>query len=64
MMIPAMTRLVRTETRTGQQVVRISLPRVDMLLAEQPERYSVPAEETPPPPVAQKPGPAKGRRWR
>ena len=57
MMIPSMTRLVRTETRTGAQVVRVSLPRVDLLLAEQPERYSLPAEEIQPPVVAQRPGP-------
>ena len=63
MMIPAMTRFVRTETRTGQQMVKVSLPRIDMLLAEHPERYSAPAKEAPPPAVPKKPAPT-GRRWR
>jgi hypothetical protein len=41
-MIPVMVLTWRTETRTGEQLVRISLPRIDALL-DQP-RYSLPED--------------------
>ena len=41
-MIDAMVRVVRTETRTGQLLVKVSLPRVDALIAEHPDRYTIP----------------------
>ena len=61
-MIDAMVRIVRTETRTGQLLVKVSLPRVDALLTEHPDRYTIPEIL---PPAEPKPPPDKpGRRWR
>ena len=62
-MIDAMVRVVRTETRTGQLLVKVSLPRVDALISEHPDRYTIP-EDPPPPDPAARPKPPAGRRWR
>ena len=60
-MIDAMVRVVRTETRTGQLLVKVSLPRVDALIAEHPDRYAIP-EVLPAPDPAAEPPPRPGRR--
>jgi hypothetical protein len=50
-----MIRVVRTETRTGQLLVKVSLPRVDALIAEHPDRYTIPGSPDPAEPKPPKP---------